>query len=314
MLAALHIGTAVLALEEGPPDNWVLAWSFPVVPLIGVLLCALIYGVGFRRARQTRPHELPNWRAGCFYAGLAMLWIALASPIDAADDFLLSAHMIQHWILMSVAPPLIILGAPVVPMLRGLPRSIIRLFSPLFQARWAHGITHVLTHPAVIWLAMNVAYIVWHVPAMYDLTAESEHIHDFEHLCFFVTSLAFWWVVLAPWPARRRWPQGMMIPYLLAADAVNSMICAILTFSNHVLYKAYAVAPRVSTLTPLQDQVAAGGEMWVLNSIITLSLAVWLTMELVSSPTRRQRRERLRRAAIAAAAAQPAIAAQASSE
>lgn len=259
------------------------AWSFPLVPFTGLALITVLYLRGFVLARRTRPHELPRWRAACFLGGVAFLWIALASPIDALDDFLLAAHMIQHFILMSVAPPLLLLGAPVVPILRGLPRWLLRKpLHPLFASRGLYRVVHTVTHPSVIWLAMNISYLGWHVPAVFELTFRSEAIHNFEHLCFFTTSLAFWWVVLAPWPAHPRWSRWAIIPYLLTADLVNTVLSALLSFSGRVLYPSYAEAPRLTQLTPLQDQVAAGAEMWVLNSLVMLCPAVILIMQLLS--------------------------------
>jgi cytochrome c oxidase assembly factor CtaG len=191
---------------------------------------------------------------------------------------------------MSVAPPLIVLGAPTVPLLRGLPRPVIRLLSrPLFRARWFHALCRLFTHPVFAWLAMNIAYLGWHVPAMFELTFQSEQIHDFEHLCFFLTSTAFWWVVLAPWPTRARWPRWTAIPYLLGADILNTVLSATLTFSNHVLYPSYAQAERVSSLTAIQDQVAAGAEMWVLNSLVMLAPAVAITVQLLQPKALRSR-------------------------
>jgi putative membrane protein len=223
---------------------------------------------------------LPVWRAACFVAGVASLWGALASPIDALDDYLLAAHMIQHFILMSIAPPLIVLGAPTVPMLRGMPRVLIRgLLRPLFRAGWIRAIGRVVTHPVFAWMAMNVAYLGWHVPAAFELTFRSEWIHNCEHACFFATSLAFWWVVLRPWPARARWPRWTTIPYLLSADVVNTVLSATLAFSGRVLYPSYSAAPRICFLTPLKDQVAAGSEMWVLNSVVFLVPAVVIAVQ-----------------------------------
>ena len=112
------------------------------------------------------PHPIlselpPVGRAACFRRRPTIsLWIAVASPIDALDDYLLAAHMIQHFILMSVAPPLIVLGAPMVPLLRGLPRWILR--GPLrwlFASPGVQRLMHTLSHPAIIWVAMNVAYL-----------------------------------------------------------------------------------------------------------------------------------------------------------
>jgi cytochrome c oxidase assembly factor CtaG len=259
------------------------AWSFPLLPLFGLLLSAGLYLRGWRKTRRTRPHELPTWRMACFIGGLLSLWVALASPIDALDDYLLTAHMIQHFILMSIAPPLIVLGAPVVPLLRGLPRIFIRIARrPIFSARWFHQASRFLTHPATAWLIMNVSYLGWHVPAAFELTFRSEFIHNIEHLCFLLTSVLFWWVVLAPWPARPRWPRWTVIPYLLSADVLNTVLSATLVFSGRALYPSYVQAERITSLTPLQDQIAAGAEMWMLNSLVFLVPAVVLTLKLLT--------------------------------
>lgn len=257
-------------------------WSMPAGPLIALIITLILYLRGWLIARRTRRSELPLWRAGCYVGGVIALWLAIASPIDALDDYLLTAHMIQHFILMSVAPPLIALGAPVVPMLRGLPRIVIAGLRPLFRARWLRRIGRAVMHPAVAWLAMNVAYVAWHVPAMFELTFRSEQVHDFEHLCFFATSLLFWWVVVEPWPAKAKWPRWAVIPYLLSADIVNTLLSATLAFAGKVLYSSYAAAPRVCFLTPLKDQIAAGSEMWVLNSTVMLLPAVVIAMKELS--------------------------------
>lgn len=278
------------------PANILAAWSWPVVPLVTLLVALVLYLRGWSAASKTRPHELPSWRAGAFVGGIVSLWIALASPIDALDDYLLAAHMIQHFILMSVAPPLIVLGAPTVPILRGLPRPVIRALSrPVFRARWFRALGSLLTHPVFAWLAMNIAYLGWHVPAAFELTFSSERIHDFEHLCFFLTSLLFWWVVLNPWPSRAHWPRWTVIPYLLSADILNTVLSATLAFSGRVLYRSYAEVGRVSSLTPLQDQVAAGSEMWVLNSVVFLIPAFVITLQLLAPRALRENRTAPRR-------------------
>jgi len=241
------------AQVAGTPDlgEFLDEWSLPLLPLLSLSIGLILYLRGWTSARVTRRVELPAWRAGCFVSGLVALWIALASPIDALDDYLLTAHMIQHFILMSVAPPLIVLGAPLVPLLRGLPRAVVRGLRPAFRARWLRAVGRAVTHPVFAWIAMNVAYLGWHIPAIFELTFRAEWIHDFEHACFFATSLLFWWVVLTPWPARARWPRWMMIPYLLSADVLNTILSATLAFAGRVLYPSYAEAPRVRYLTPL---------------------------------------------------------------
>ena len=275
--------TLLIADADALPQNLWVAWSFPLVPFAGLIVTLALYVRGWLALQRTRAFEVPPWRAACFVGGLTTLWIALASPIDALDDYLLTAHMLQHFILMSISPPLIVLGAPAVPLLRGMPRGLIRgLSRPLFRASWFHGLCRLLVHPVFAWLAMNVAYLGWHIPPIFELTFQSERIHDFEHLCFFLTSLAFWWVVLAPWPSRPRWPRWTVIPYLLGADIVNTVLSATLAFSGRVLYPSYAEAQRITSLTPLKDQVAAGSEMWVLNSMVMLAPAVFFTLHLLT--------------------------------
>jgi cytochrome c oxidase assembly factor CtaG len=265
-------------------------WSWPVLPLVSLVLGTGIYLRGWAVARKTRPSELPLWRAACFLGGAASLWSAIASPIDALDDYLLAAHMIQHFILMSVAPPLLVLSAPLVPLLRGLPRWIIR--KPLqwfFRSPAVEHLLHFLSHPAAIWLAMNITFLGWHAPKAFELTFRSEGWHNLEHLSFFFTSVAFWFVVLQPWPTASRWPRWAAIPYLLSADAINTVLSALLTFSGRVLYPTYEQAPRVCSLTPMQDQIAAGSEMWLLNSTVFLIPAIVLTARFISPKIYRQK-------------------------
>ncbi len=264
------------------PHGIALAWSFPPVPAVLILLTAVLYRRGWRKLQLTRSRELPRWRAASFLAGLTALWIALASPIDALDDFLLSAHMIQHFLLMSVVPPLLVLGAPTVPLLRGLPRPIIRSMRPLFTFRPLHALAHTLTRPIFAWLLMNLAYLGWHTPAAFDLTLRSETWHNTEHLTFLFTNILFWWVVIAPWPSRRRSSQWIVIPYLVSADLVNTALSAVLVWSGRVLYAPYEQAVRIFKLSPLQDQILAGSEMWVLNSVVFLVPVAILIMQLLS--------------------------------
>jgi cytochrome c oxidase assembly factor CtaG/polyferredoxin len=269
-------------------DAIAASWSVPLWATLALLLTAVIYWRGWRVARLTRPGELPPWRAGCFFAGLAAIWLAIASPLDVLGNWLLLAHMVQHLALMSVAPPLLLLGAPTVPLLRGLPRSWMRDgLGPLFTSRTLHAIGRFLTHPATGWIAMNVAYLGWHVPAAYELALRSPAWHEVEHACFLFTSLLFWWTVLQPWPSRARWSRWAVVPYLVTADLANTVLSAFLAFSNRVLYPTYAAVPRIFGLSAMQDQAAAGAFMWVVGSAIYLVPAVGVTLSLLSRSPRR---------------------------
>jgi cytochrome c oxidase assembly factor CtaG/polyferredoxin len=271
------------AVNSELSDAIAASWSFPLWATLSLLLAAVVYWRGWRAARLTRPAELPGWRAGCFFAGLATIWLALASPLDVLGNWLLLAHMAQHLLLMSVAPPLLLLGAPTVPLLRGLPRSWVRDgFGPLFSSRVLHAVARFLMHPATGWIAMNLTYIGWHVPAAYELALRSPAWHEVEHGCFLFTSLLFWWTVLQPWPSRARWSRWAVVPYLITADLANTALSAFLAFSNRVLYPTYQAAPRIFGLSAMQDQAAAGAFMWVVGSAIYWIPAIGTTLVLLS--------------------------------
>jgi putative membrane protein len=189
-----------------------------------------------------------------------------------------------------------VLGSPVVPMLRGLPRPLIqRLLRPLFSSGLIRETGAFLTLPKVAWLAMNAAYVGWHIPKAYEFALASENWHNLEHACFFFTSLMFWWPIIAPWPWRprssRSTPAGrpaedpsrwLLLPYLLGADLVNTAVSALLCFSGRLLYPSYGAIPRLLGLSALNDQIAAGAFMWVMGSTVFLIPAVVITMQLLS--------------------------------
>ena len=270
-------------------------WTLPPFLTVVSILTLLLYLRGWRRGHALRPKQLPLWRAFCFCSGVVTFWLAIASPIGVFDDVLLTAHMIQHLILMSIAPPLLLLGAPAVPFLRGLPRTILqKLFTPILRNKFVRRITHGLLHPVTGWLALNLAFLGWHVPTAYELALHSAAWHEVEHACFFFTSIIFWWTVIQPWPSRSIWPRWKTIPYLFTADFVNTGLSAFFVFSGHVLYPSYNVAPRTFALSPLNDQMAAGAFMWVIGSLLYLAPLIVIVFRLTerSTPLRTYRIDR----------------------
>ncbi len=264
------------------------SWTFPFWPTFGLLVTAVLYLRGWRKIRRSRPLLFPGWRAGCFLAGLFSIWIALASPLDTLDGLLLVAHMTQHLILMSVAPPLLLLGAPGVPLLRGLPRSMLRNgLGPFFRTTTLRRFFHVLTSPVFAWLAMNVSYLGWHLPKFYELALRSPGWHEVEHACFLGTSLLFWFPIIQPWPSTSRGSRWAMLPYLVGADLVNTVFSASLTFSGRVIYPSYAAGPRIFGMTALSDQIAAGALMWVIGSIFYLAPVMVITLHVLSPKPRK---------------------------
>jgi cytochrome c oxidase assembly factor CtaG len=191
------------------------------------LFALLVYFHGWRTLRAAMPRRFTPSRLISFIAGIAALEIALASPIDTFDPFLLADHMLQHMILVMVVPPLILLGDPAIPLLHGLPLMVSRdALGPFLSWTPLQRLGRRLTHPAVAWLLMALAMLGWHIPAAYEFALHSPDWHEVEHACFLVASLLFWWPVIQPWPSRAQWPRWTMPLYLLLADFVNSALSA----------------------------------------------------------------------------------------
>jgi putative membrane protein len=262
-------------------------WSPPVFLTMTVILTALVYVRGWFAIRRTRPALFPAWRLAAFLLGLATMWSSIGSPLDGFADALLSAHMVEHLLLMSFVPPLLLLGYPVVPLLRGLPRGFtVRLLGPLLRLEALRRVGHFLTTPLVAWLAMNLIFLGWHVPAAYDFALEHEHWHEFEHICFLGSSILFWWPLVRPWPTSMH-PMGWFaLPYLIMADIVNTALSAFLAFCGQPVYGYYLREPNPFHISPLSDQMLGSVIMWVVGSLVFLIPAVIVTVHLVQRGTR----------------------------
>ena len=160
-------------------------------------------------------------------AGILVLFLTLEGPLDAlGDDYLFSAHMAEHLVLILVVPPLLLLGLPGAPLRR------------LLRHRPAAVLERVLSTPLVAWMLCVVTLWVWHLPVLYDLTLADERVHIFEHLTFLVTATIFWWPLLTPLKERRMAPFPAIF-YLYSAALANTVLGIILTFAPAGLYPAY---------------------------------------------------------------------------
>ena len=261
------------------------SWNIPWLALLSLLASAAVYLRGFLKLHREMPAKYPGWRLTAFLCGLATLLIAIASPLDAFGGFLLQVHMLQHLLLMMVAPPLLWLGQPVLAMLRGLPPKLVRdAFSPFFSLR---KFARRLTHPLTGWFLMAGAIAIWHLPKFYELALHSAAWHRTEHACFATAGLLFWWPIIEVWPSHPQWPRWAMFPYLLFADFVNTGLSAWLTFSSHVVYPSYALAPRLFGISALDDQSTAGVIMWVPGSLLYLVPAFVVVMQALGGQKKR---------------------------
>lgn len=228
------------------------AWDFDPSVWIGSVALLAVY---FWKCEAVR------WRRLCFVCGIAVLILALESPIDAlGDNYLFSAHMVQHLLLILIVPPLLLLG-----LSEGVVRSWLRV-------PWIARTERLLGRPVVAWFAGMGVMTVWHVPVLYNFALAHEGVHVFQHLSFLVTATMFWWPVLHPLPERRL-RTGIAVLYLFAAAAENSVLGIILTFMRVGHYPAY-LHPRDEYgalslirngwgISPAIDQRLGGLFMWI---------------------------------------------------
>lgn len=241
-------------------------WSFDPLLVLAIGLAAWAYTVAYRRARRVapKPPNATHWVP--YAAGLVVLTVALASPLDAIGErYLISAHMLQHVLLADLAPALIVLGlrAPILPL--GLPKAGLRMVAP--GGRLGRVI-HVLTRPWVALPVWALATWAWAVPSIFEYAAANPVVHGIQHATLFYAGLAVWWLIVDPLPSERRKPHPIRLGYLAFTRAVSAAICLPLTWLGTTFYPAYAGAPRVYGISAIRDQQLAGAAMCLLEFLI----------------------------------------------
>ena len=255
------------------------------LPIALTALAAVLHVLGERRATRLlgRPRSSrERWRAASFYAGLATILVALVSPIDSYADKLLWVHMVQHVLLLTVAPPLIVLAAPWSSIWRPLPLGLRRRVARTISRSpgWApvRVSARRLGRPTAAFLAFNVNLIVWHIPAAYDLTLRDEAVHDCEHLLFLITGILLWAQVIDSPPLRARLSAINRAYYMVATAVVGWILSLVLAFASSPLYAAYAdLAHRPGGISALADQQIAAGVMLVPGSL-TITIFVFVQL------------------------------------
>jgi cytochrome c oxidase assembly factor CtaG len=258
-------------------------WSSPTFLDLAIAATCFFYVRGWLALRRSSPSLLSIGKLAAFLSGMLCLWVAIGSPLAAFDEASLTVHMSQHILLMLVVPPLVLLGAPAMPLLHGLPQWFVR--TPLGPfLRWSpiQSLGYFLTNPIVSWVLAALALLLWHAPASFELALHSNAWHEFEHGCFLFTSILFWWPVIQPFPTEPRWPAWSAPLYLFLGMIPGSVLGAFLVFCDRVVYPSYAEAPKIFAMTPLEDQVLAGLLMWVLGFFVCVAPAVYLTIRLLS--------------------------------
>lgn len=264
-----------------------LPFSWTTDPaLLWVILAASLYWLGGRGLRR-QASAARRWRTAAFVAGLATIVLALASPIDTWAEKLQWAHMVQHVLLLLVAPPLLALARPWNRMWRGLPLGLRRKIAHEFaQGRGSDAFRRTarfLGDPVPSWLLFSVTLVLWHIPFAYDATLRTPFVHATEHALFFATGLLFWTRVIDSPPWRSPLAESARAAYVASAMVVSWLLAIVLALATSPLYAPYAAeASRPGGITALADQQLAAGVMWVPGSIpfaIAIMFAIYRWLE-----------------------------------
>ena len=235
--------------------DWDAHWS--IVLGCAALLGVYFWGIGPAREKYSLGEPASRWQITAWVAAVVILFVSLTGPIhDLSDYFLFSAHMVQHMLIMMVVPPLMLLGLPA-----WLIRPVLRLPGMTGSARF-------LTSPLITFAIYNVVFVIWHFPFMYNAALENHDLHIVQHLMFIATATMMWWPVINPVPELARMPGPVQILYLFAIGLPASVVSAFIALSEQVVYPFYGRAPRVMSLSALEDQQLGGMIMWVPGMIL----------------------------------------------
>jgi putative membrane protein len=273
-------------------DHPRIHWFADPAVLAPILLMVGIYAWRFRQVRRDGDTRGATWLHAVAFAGAVLaLLAALVSPIDGlGEDYLFSAHMLQHVLLGDIAPLLLLLSLSRV-MLRPVTRRLMRVERALGPL--ASPVTAI-----VIWLG---TMYLWHIPALYDAAIESPLLHALEHLSFFAAGIALWWPLVQPIPMRRALTGLQPLGYIAAAKGGLAALGLFLAWSSAAHYPWYEDAPRIWGLSAVEDQNVAGVIMMVEQSLTLVLVMVWVFVRMLSrSEEEELRRERLEEAQVPA--------------
>ncbi len=262
-----------------------MSWPSEPVLLLTLAFSAGLYAIGWFHLRDVTGRGIyPTWRAVCFAGGMAAIGLAVLSPIAVYSERLFFVHMIQHLLLLLIAPPLLWLGKPMVPMLWGLPAKARSAVSPhIGPGSIGARIGHVITTPAVAVVVYVGSVAIWHIPTFYDAAQGRTFVHDLEHVAFFIPALLYWWPVVHPSGGRRRLSIGRSIPYLFPPFIEGFIIGAVITFADQPIYKTYEELGPTWGISTLDDQQLGGLIMWVPGGMLFLIPLIGLLSVLLNS-------------------------------
>ena len=266
-------GTAYAHGGVEPGENIWAAWNSNPLPSLALFLVAFLYINGLNKWQQPS-HPIAPWQKICFFAGLLAIFLALQSPIDPLAEHQLSIHQVQHLLLRMIGPLLVLAGAPLTPMLRGLPLWVRQGFvRPLVRTWIAHRVYGIITNPIVTTVAFLGTLYLWQVPNLHNLAVRNDLVHEFMHITMLTSGFLFWWLVIDPKPHRSRLHHGLRVLYLGLIVIPNTLLGAGITFNSELIYEAYYEYPQPFGMAPLTDQQLGGLLLWVVGDMMSIITA-----------------------------------------
>jgi putative membrane protein len=246
-------------------------------------LATFLYFRGWVHLRRALPSVVTLGQLAAFICGISVIWISVASPLAMLDHELLSVHMVQHLLLMAVAPPLVLIGgAPACLLLRFRRRLVQDWFLPFCRVSPVRPLRGIVLHPVFCWTVASITVIGWHLPRLFGLGLNSNLWHGIQQVSFLLAGLLFWWPVVQAWRSIGD-PAKWSIPlYLFLATLPCDALSAFLTFCGRVVYGSYLSESRIFGISPLQDQEWAGVLMWVCVTFIYMVPALVLMIRILS--------------------------------
>jgi putative membrane protein len=260
-------------------------WELPVSLTLILLLVASLCVRGWISVRSESGTPIPAWKATSFFLGLLLIWTAWGSPLAVYDHSLLTAHMVKHLLLMTFAPALILLGDPLRALWHGSPLPVRSTLSRLLKQPLVQRFGRILTTPALCLTVSALTLLVWHLPAFFTLSVQSEIWHTFEQMTFLGAGLLFWWPVVQPWPSASTEARWSTLLYLFLATLPCDILSGFLVFSDRVAYPVYLSAPRTFGLSVLEDQQCAAALMWACITLVYLVPAAIISTRLLAPQT-----------------------------
>ncbi|SUZ93180.1 uncharacterized protein METZ01_LOCUS46034 [marine metagenome] len=254
-------------------QNPFTAWNWNPLATLLLLMAAYVYLNGL--SNWDRPsHPISRWQRTSFFTGLFVIFIALQSPLDNLSEHMLSFHQLQHFLLRMLAPLMILLGAPLTPMLRGLPPWILQGFvKPTVRHPLARAIYEKLTNPVItVVIFMGVLYL-WQFPGGFNLALRNESVHAMMHMTMMSSGFIFYWAVIDPAPRRSRIHYGVRVLYLGLIVLPNTILGAVITFSKSIIYTGYEDVYQPFDMSLLTDQQIGGLLLWVPGDMMSILVA-----------------------------------------